>query len=304
MKFTNIFCATAIVASMATVSAQEVHAGLKRSVEAVYSTWRVALQQKHHGQWKSATAEHRQITIYNRLVSERKPYPASVFKMPMAPPSVQGLKAINVNMKGSTAIASYFGKIDFGIGGAPSENLMLLYFVGEKGQWKFDKAEYIMLSALADVRKQMLAGDYSYAKQKDFMASGVVPELPKQITKRGYIAKVYVYCPGREVKVNVNKGMSKHRFQNDKRAEVLIGGAFDGNNPITFETKSLPGSTGKEPMDIRVFLMSQIEGVKPVNVFQYRITPEDITAGKRPAEKSDKMINITAEHVKGIMTKP
>ena len=258
---------------------------------------------KNYPLWKAYTAENRQVTIYNRIASSRQAWPGTIFQVPVAPPNLQGLKPVNVNMKGATAIATYFGKINFGVGGAPSENLMLLYFVGEKGKWKFDKAEYINLAALPDVRKQMKAGNYAYVKQADFMANGKLPEIPIQIKKRGYIAKLYVWCPGREVKVDIHNGISKHRFQNDKRAEVVIGGAFDGKNPITFTTKSLPGAKGNEPMDIRIFLMSQIPGVKPTVIYQYRITPEDINSGKKPVAKQSGSFTVTAEHVKAIMTK-
>ena len=103
--------------------------------------------------------------------------------------------------------------------------------------------------------------------------------------------------------MDIHKGISNHRFQNDKRAEVVIGGAFDGKNSLSFTTKNLPGAKGNEPMDIRVFLMSQIPGVKPTTVFQYRITPEDIRSGKKPAKSKLTSFTVTADHVKAIMTK-
>jgi len=82
---------------------------------------------------------------------------------------------------------------------------------------------------------------------------------------------------------------------------VLIGGAYDGKNSISFTTKVLPGAKGTEPMDIRIFLMSKIPEGNPVPVFQYRITPEDIKAGKRPAASAQSTFNVTPEHVKSIV---
>ena len=153
------------------------------------------------------------------------------------------------------------------------------------------------------MRKQLNAGDLTYVKQKDFMANGKAPEIPIQMKKRGYLTKLYVWCPGREVKVNIHGELSKHRFQNDKRAEVVIGGAFDGKNKISFTTKSMPGSTGKEPMDIRLFMMSQIPGVKPTVVFQYRLTPEEIKNGVKARPTFSGQFDVTPDHVKAVMTK-
>ena len=284
---------------MMTTSAQS----LKGKLEGTYFNWRNAVIRKDVVAWKKVTAYHRKISIYNRIVSAHLPYPQSIFKLPVAPPSIDGLKAVNINSKGGTAIATYFGKIDFGVGGEPTENLMVLYFVKEADTWKYDTADFINLMAIPEVRAEMLSGNYSYVKQGDFMASGKLPPLPKLLEKRGYLSKVYAFCPGREVKVDFNNGVSKHRFQNDKAAEIIIGGALDGKNMIKFTTKSLPGSTGNEPLDIRVFLMPKLEGAKPLKVYQYRVTPEEIKAGKKPAKSMSSTVFVTAGQVKSLITK-
>jgi hypothetical protein len=84
------------------------------------------------------------------------------------------------------------------------------------------------------------------------------------------VAKVYVFCPGREVEVQVNK-ISRHRFANAKEAEIVIGGALDGSNEVQYSVKKLAGGTGKEVMTIRVYLMSEIANAKPIKVFEYQI---------------------------------
>ena len=48
---------------------------------------------------------------------------------------------------------------------------------------------------------------------------GVVPPTPIRANPAKYIAKVYVFCPGREVRVQINK-ISRHRFANAKEAGV------------------------------------------------------------------------------------
>jgi len=91
-----------------------------------------------------------------------------------------------------------------------------------------------------------------------------------------YIAKVYVFCPGREVQVQINK-ISHHRFANAKEAEIVIGGALDGSNEVQFTTKKLPGGTGKEVMTIRVYLLSEVQGVQPFKAYEYQVA-----AGENP----------------------
>jgi hypothetical protein len=118
----------------------------------------------------------------------------------------------------------------------------------------------------------LAAGDLKYLKETpEAQPDGVVPRTPLTAPPAKYIAKVYVFCPGREVRVQVNK-ISHHRFANAKEAEIVIGGARDGSNEVQFTTKKLEGGTGKEAMTIRVYLMSQVNGVKPVKAFEYQIT--------------------------------
>ena len=243
---------------------------LKTQLEGVYMQWRTAMIKKNYNLWAQFTASHRQIHIKNRIVSEKKAFPAWIFQVPASPPALDGLKPLSVSAKGATATAVYFGKIDFGVGGNPTENILLLDFINERGRWKYDKAEFIRLTDLQDVRKKIKAGDLTYIKQKDFQPTGVIPKMPIAVRAAKYIAKVYAFCPGREVRMKVNK-ISDHRFQNTKMSEVVMGGGVDGLNEVQFATKSLEGSTGKEALSIRVYLMSTVPGVKPIKVYEYQV---------------------------------
>lgn len=236
-----------------------------------YGVWRAAMIKKSAPHWQAYTATHRQIEIRNRLFSEKRPFPAAVFDLPVQPPSLDNLKLLRIHTLGPTAKATYFGKIDFGVGGEPTQNLFVQAFIQEKGRWTYDNAEFVNLDILPEVRKQLLAGDLSYVDQPAFKPDGKIPR--PAIVLRGpvqYISKVYVFCPGREVEVQVNRA-SRHLFQNNKDAEVVIGGTHDGENQIEFRIKDIPGGTGQEPLTIRVYLFSQIEGVKPVIAYQYQV---------------------------------
>jgi len=243
---------------------------LQPALETTYSAWREAMIRRDPSIWQRVTAEHRRAEVRNRIVSEKLPFPAAVFDLPAVPPTVRGLKLLEVKENGPTAKASYFGKIDFGVGGTPADNLFVLSFVKGRGGWLYDRADYVNLEALPTVRKELAAGNLRYlAETPEAQPTGKIPPTPVAVDPAKYVAKVYVFCPGREVNVHVNQ-ISHHHFANAKEAEVVIGGARDGPNQVQFIIKKLPGGTGKEAMTIRVYLMSEIPNAKPLKVFEYQ----------------------------------
>ncbi|MEO5713922.1 MAG: hypothetical protein ABIT37_10590 [Luteolibacter sp.] len=271
---------------------------LRPALETTYSAWREAMIRRDPSAWQRATAEHRRVEVRNRIVSEKMPFPAAVFDLPAPPPGLQGLKFLEAKQNGATAKSSYFGKIDFGIGGEPTDNLIVLSFVKGGGGWLYDRADYVNLTALPAVRKELAAGDLKYLKETpEAQPSGQVPITPLAANPAKYVAKVYVFCPGREVQVQVNK-ISRHRFANAKEAEIVIGGAVDGPNEVQYSVKKLDGSTGKEVMTIRVYLISSIQGDKPIKAFEYQIG-----AGEAPKPFGTGTFNVDAATVAKLSTK-
>jgi hypothetical protein len=261
-----IFAFSLIFATLA--AAQE---DLRPTLETTYSAWREAMIRRDASAWQRVTAEHRRVEVHNRIVSEKKPFPATVFELPAPPPSLQGLKFLEAKQNGATAKASYFGKIDFTVGGEPTENLLVLSFVKGGGGWLYDRADFVNLEALTSVRKELAAGNLKYLKDTpEAQPSGEVPPTPIAAQPAKHVAKVYVFCPGREVQVQINK-ISRHRFANAKEAEIVIGGAVDGSNEVQYSVKKLSGGTGKEVMTIRVYLLSEVAGTMPIKAFEYQI---------------------------------
>lgn len=257
-------------AQAAPASNVTVDAPLKAHLEAVYMQWRTSMIKKNYNLWSQYTAVHKQIAVKNRILSEKRPYPATIFALPAAPPSLKGLKALRVQKKGATAKMVYFGKVDFGVGGKPTDNILILDFVYERRGWKYSNADFMNLNVLKKERKQLLAGNYKFIEEAGFGPSGKLPIKPIAIRGAQYIAKVYVFCPGRDVKVKVNQ-ISDHRFQNNKISEVVIGGARNGLNEVSYAITPLKGGSGKEALTIRVYLMSTVKGVKPQKVFEYQV---------------------------------
>jgi hypothetical protein len=267
-----IFVFSLVFASL--TSAQE---NLRPALETTYRAWREAMIRHDASIWQRVTAEHRRVEVRNRIVSEKQPFPATVFDLPAPPPSLEGLQFLEAKQNGATAKASYFGKIDFGVGGEPTENLLVLSFVKGSGGWLYDRADFVNLVALTAVRKELAAGNLKYLNETpEAQPTGQIPPTPVAVQPAKHVAKVYVFCPGREVQVQVNK-VSRHRFANAKEAEVVIGGALDGQNEVQYSVKKIEGGTGKEVMTIRVYLMSEVAGEKPIKAFEYQIA-----AGEAP----------------------
>ena len=222
--------------------------------------------------WLANTSAHRKAKVRNLAVSEKKPFPKSLFREDMAPPSIMPLRYIGSVVKGQTAAATYFGKIDWGIGGQPSENAYVLLFTKEGGQWKYDQARFFNLTHLPKVRERLRNGDTSVLKEQDgFQPEGNIPSVPPLCPTPQYISKLYVDCPGRSVNIVVNN-ISSHHFEDMRFAEIISGGTRSGLNTINLQFSDMPDRK-KGPLDIRIFIMPETPGNIPGKAFEY-IIPE------------------------------
>ncbi len=244
---------------------------LEEDFKRTYGLWQKAMATKDFKIWDSITYSERKKEIRNKIYSEKFSYPQEVFAIPFLPPAIKDLKLLQSKANGVNGKAVFFGKVDFGVGGSPTDNLMVVSFVNQQAFWRFAGAEYVNLSGLPAVRSAIMKGDYTYLNGSDFQPAPV--RIKNTISLTGpvqIIAKAYVYCPGRSVQAIVN-GKSNHFFQNAKQAEVVIGGLKKGRNEMQFRVNKLPGGQGNEPLTVRVYAMSQVKGVKPVKVYEYLV---------------------------------
>ena len=287
---------SAVFFSLAVIStAQD---ALRPALEANYNAWRQAIVNKDFGTWDRVTASNRKVEVRNLIYSEKRPFPASIFAIPAVPPALGGLKFLEATQSGPTAKASYFGKVDFEVDGTPTDNLLVLSFIREGNTWLYDRADFVNLGGLPAVRRELETGDLSYLEETpEARASGQLPPPAIPVNPAKYIAKVYVFSPGREVHVQINK-VSRHRFANAKDAQIVIGGAKDGPNEVQFSVKKLEGGKGNEAMTIRVYLLSEVQGVKPVKAFEYQLQE-----GEQPKEFGTQVFNVDEMMVRQISGK-
>lgn len=265
-------------------------AQLSRTLHQTYQGWRNSMVRKDAKSWQRYTARPRRVNVKNRILSERRRFPQSVFALPAAPPSLANLKALRMRVKGPTAKATYFGKVDFGVGGEPTENLYVIDFQKEGKAWRYNGAEFVNLNHIPKVRKALKAGDLKFLDHADFKPDGILERAGTELKRAvPWIAKAYVYCPGREVQLKVNR-VSDHLFQNTKRADTVIGGARSGANEVTWTIRDIEGGDPKAPITVRVYLMSEIRGQQPIKAFEYQITD-----GSKPKERNTVQFKVTPE---------
>lgn len=252
---------------------------LEANLAKTYDAWRTAVINRNVRSWQTHTAPHRQMEIRNRIVSEKEAISCHGFPPSFTASFDPRLEVSQRQAKRANHQIGVFWESGLWIGGQPTDNLLVLSFIRGNGTWLYDKADFVNLTALPEVKKELAAGNLKYLEETaDAQPNGVVPKTPLAARPAKYIAKLYVFCPGREVEVRVNK-FSHHRFANAQEAEVVIGGARDGANEVQFRVEPLEGGLGTEAFTVRVYLMSEIRGVKPVKVYEYLVQEEGKVKG-------------------------
>ena len=107
---------TLLVFSSLIVSLQA-QSPLQKSLEGVYGQWRQTMIKKDYRGWQQVTARARQNETRNQVISQKKRFPSAVFALPMKPPSLAGLRPLQVKATGPTATAVYYGRADLKLKG-------------------------------------------------------------------------------------------------------------------------------------------------------------------------------------------
>ena len=120
--FRLVLVAIVSLGSIGSTGAQVADQQLKlgQSLDEVYAYWRDAMVSRDYRAWHQVSATHRRVALKNRILSEKGEWPADIFNIPAPPPTLKGLKMLRARNKGMSAKSVYFGKVNFGIGAAPS----------------------------------------------------------------------------------------------------------------------------------------------------------------------------------------
>ena len=222
-----------------------------------------------------STSAYRQMYTRNVIISEGKDYPGALFDLPLRPPSVLELKLVEVEAVGDTAHLLYFGRVDLGIepGAEVPENLLMLKFYKENGQWKFDTNKYINLASNPEMREALKEGRAEFLKHPPFNPPGTAPAIPKPCGKPEKVGALRIHAVGYEVVATLN-GYDYAPVADDAEQQLIIGGLSRGSNKLTLVIKSLPlpadVTEAERHLEVQAVIVSENAEKPTTRVFRWQ----------------------------------
>jgi len=264
--------------SAKSVSSPEYQTGF----QTIYNAWRDAMHAKSYPAWKEATAAYRQAEIRNRIVSQKQLFPDAMFDVPLSAPQLAQLNMIDIFVKGPTATAVYFGKLDFGVGGNANtpDSFLVLRFAGEGDAWKFDNMRVIKFGTGSEILQDIRQGDFGFLQDPEFQPSGVVPPVAAPVSVPSFLAELWVSAIGYEATVTIN---SQHRSTvvNNTGRDLVIGGLNRGDNRVAIAIKPDPKADPSIPKRLEVAVYAAGNESSPAErVYHYRGDPNAMPEGK------------------------
>lgn len=252
---------------------------VRRTVEGVYSTWRLAMMRRDEATWRCVTTKSRQNKVRNLIVSQKGSFPSDFFLNQPDPPSLEKFEYIGTitGCGHRTLAATYVGNVQLGNSKA-AENAFVLLMVYEDGKWKFDQSRLFNLSRLPEVKARLHKRDLSVLMEQDgFHPYTAAPAVPVACPAPQLIGKVFADAPGRRIEMKIN-GVSTHEFEDERRADVISGGLRRGKNTISY-TITTHEKLDHPTMAIGLFVMPETPGNHPVCVFDHILDATDTAKG-------------------------
>lgn len=223
--------------------------------------------------WQQATATPRQLMTRNLIVSQKQPFPAALFDLPMRPPETATLRFLKMDINGATGHLAYFGKVDVGLLEVAEipENLLILKFIRESTGWKFDTTRLVNLGSVPEVRATLKNGGSSgFLSEPEFAPTGVVPPTPKPCPVPDRIGVLQIASFGYQTTAVVN-GFDAATVTNNAEEHLIIGGLRDGENPLQLAVKTLPIPEGeKRVLEINALVLTGNETKPTIKVYTWK----------------------------------
>lgn len=228
--------------------------------------------------WDKATATSRKVTTRNLMISQKHPFPKSLFTIPIRPPSVLQLRLLDEQVLAARGQLVYFGKVDMGVGNerAIPDNLLILRFIKEGEEWLFDSMRFANLEGSEDERARLAAGDVSVLTGGDFELSEEDPVVPKLVPIPDYIGHVQITVNGFRAQVRVND-RDCGSVENANVTNLVIGGFYKGSNELLVDVERLPlEDETKRFFTINAYVMTGKRDRPRARIFHYQ--PDDLQA--------------------------
>jgi hypothetical protein len=222
---------------------------LETQLTRVFADWTKAMHEADTELWQKSTAQYRKNGMRNIVVSQKKPWPDSLFDTLVAPPDISGLKLAKVAEKGLTAQLIYYGKVDFQIeSDEVPDGLLFLMFVKETDGWKFNTLRYMSLATAEEVADDASVGLFDFLDAPEFQPPGRVPPVPKLCPAPEIVGYVEIVSIGYETTMRI-ADRSEHTVIDNVQQGLIIGGLKAGINPVTVHVKPLPLARGVAEKD-------------------------------------------------------
>ena len=221
--------------------------------------------------WNAATAPYRHAMTRNLIVSQRLPWPRSLFEVPVIPPETTQLSLLDARQKGPTALIAYLGGVDFGVTDSKiPENVLVVYFLKNAAGWGFDRIGFVNLNANPEIRDAIKKNDSSWLGNPPYALTGTVAPTPPFCPKPDYLGHVQVVSIGYKTEVSINGGTHMGSTKDTVATDVIIGGLKPGENKFRAKIEPTELPEDVEPhLEISVFATSDREGRPPARVFHY-----------------------------------
>ncbi len=249
--------------------AQETNpAALRIELERVYEQWLTAMRQLDVAGFATYTSRYRQLSLRNEVISLKQPWPMAVFRNVIHAPALSGLKYLSVHATGDMARLVYYGRVDLELGSAAPENALILHFLKDYGQWRFDRLQYANCGDDQDTRAKIANGDQKWLDEPEFYLSGKAPALPKACREPYLIAGLSIIAYHCEVTVEVN-GAHRVTVSQNADARIITGGLQKGPNPITITAKKAPVAGGTPELSLAIFVKTT-PTAKPTRYWEWK----------------------------------
>lgn len=243
---------------------------LRAALEKTYHDWRSALVNSDLAAWQRATSKYRQMVTRNLIISGNQPYPDAIFQIPLRPPEITNLRLLEAETKAATAHLVYFGKVDLGVEADKiPENILILKFIKEGEEWRFDTTRFMNLEGVPDVRASLQNGVADFLDKPEFNPSGVVPPTPAPCGKPEYVATLQIQSFGYETAASLN-GFEYAAIADNAEQQLIIGGLAKGENSLKLKIKPLPVPEGVERLlEVGAIVLTGRQDKPGIQVFSW-----------------------------------
>ena len=266
------------IAALATIlltlgtGAQEIDETVKLALQRNYSNWKRSMISKDLAGWNAHTSRHRQTITRNLIVSQKLDWPRSLFAVSIQPPETRLLRLIEAGADKNIGRLAYYGPVDFRVSDeVPPNNILMLYFRKEKGEWKFDRTRHFNLIGNERVKGMAKNGNFSFLTDPEFRLSGEALPTPPLCPSPLYVGKIRIVSVGYRTTAKFNA--FHHTIVDDTIVnEILIGGLRKGPNKLKLKVAGTGGIDPKKKIlerkfEISVFVTSKNKKRPAIRVF-------------------------------------